>query len=44
VRTHSETKTQRSRRTLGLPVMAAEALRALLDSQLDERLLAGARW
>jgi integrase len=44
VRTHGETKTERSRRTLGLPVMAAEALRALLDSQADERLLAGARW
>jgi integrase len=44
VRTHGETKTERSRRTPGLPVMAAEALRALLDSQADERLLAGARW
>jgi integrase len=44
LRTHGETKAGRSRRTLGLPVMAAEALRALLDSQADERLLAGARW
>ena len=44
VRVHGETKTERSRRTLGLPQMAVEALRALLDSQADERLLAGERW
>jgi integrase len=31
VRVHGETKTQRSRRTLGLPQMAVEALRALLE-------------
>jgi integrase len=44
VRTHGETKTERSRRTLGLPLLAVEALRALLDSQADERLLAAERW
>ena len=44
VRVHGETKTERSRRTLGLPQMAVEALRGLLDSQADERLLAGERW
>ena len=44
VRVHGETKTERSRRTLGLPQMAVEALRALLESQADERLLAGERW
>jgi integrase len=44
VRVHGETKTERSRRTLGLPQMGVEALRALLESQADERLLAGERW
>ena len=44
VRAHGETKTERSRRTLGLPQMAVQALRGLLDSQADERLLAGERW
>ena len=44
VRAHGETKTQRSRRTLGLPQMAVEALRALLESQAHERLLAGEKW
>ena len=44
VRAHGETKTERSRRTLGLPVMAVQALRALLDSQADERLAAGGDW
>jgi integrase len=44
VRVHGETKTERSRRTLGLPQMAVEALRALRQSQADERLLAGERW
>ena len=44
VRVHGETKTERSRRTLGLPQMAGEALRALLESQAHERLLAGERW
>jgi len=44
VRVHGETKTERSRRTLGLPQLAAEGLRALLESQAEERLLAGERW
>ena len=44
VRAHGETKTQRSRRTLGLPQMAVEALRALLESQAHERSLAAERW
>ena len=44
VRLHGETKTERSRRTLGLPQLAADALRALLESQTEERLLADERW
>jgi integrase len=44
VRVHGETKTERSRRTLGLPQMAIEALRALHESQSHERLLAGEQW
>ena len=44
VRERGETKTKRSRRTLGLPQMAAEALGALLESQAHERALAGERW
>jgi len=44
VRAHGETKTQRSRRTLGLPQMAVEALHALLESQAHERALAGEKW
>jgi integrase len=44
VRERGETKTKRSRRTLGLPQMAAEALGALWESQVQERALAGERW
>ena len=44
VRVHGETKTERSRRTLGLPVMAVQALRAWSDSQADERNAAGEGW
>ena len=44
VRVHGETKTERSRRTLGLPAAAVPALRAWSDSQADERLLADDRW
>ena len=44
VRVHGETKTERSRRTLGLPQMAVEALGALLESQAHERAMAGERW
>src|SRR6266487_3382740 len=43
-RVHGETKTERSRRTLGLPHMAVEALRALLESQAHERAQVGERW
>ena len=44
VRLHGETKTERSRRTLALPRLAVEALRALQESQAHERALAGERW
>jgi integrase len=44
VRAQGETKTERSRRTLALPRMAVEALRALQGSQDRERALAGGRW
>ena len=44
VRVHGETKTERSRRTLGLPQLAVEALNALLASRLHERALARERW
>jgi len=44
VRAHGDTKTERSRRTLGLPAVAAQTLRAWADSQTDERLTAGDDW
>ena len=44
VRTHGDTKTKRSRRTLKLPQMAVEALRAQLERQVEARLLAGILW
>ena len=44
VRVHGETKTERSRRTLGLPAVVVQALRAWSGSQADERLAAGGRW
>ncbi len=44
VRTHGDTKTERSRRTLGLPAAAVQALRAWSASQADERLAAGDDW
>jgi hypothetical protein len=44
VRVHGETKTERSRRTLGLPAVAAQALRAWTASQAGERLAAGDNW
>jgi integrase len=44
VRVHGETKTERSRRTLGLPQVAAQALRAWSRSQAGERLAAGDDW
>ena len=44
VRAHGETKTERSRRTLGLPAVAVQALRAWSGSQAGERLAAGDSW
>ena len=44
VRAHGETKTERSRRTLGLPAAAVQALRAWSGSQAGERLAAGEGW
>jgi integrase len=44
VRAHSDTKTERSRRTLGLPAAAVHTLRDWADSQADERLAAGDDW
>ena len=44
VRGHGDTKTERSRRTLGLPVTAVQALRAWSGSQADERHAAGDDW
>ena len=44
VRVHGDTKTEKSRRTLGLPEMAVDALRAHKKRQAEERLAAGAEW
>jgi integrase len=44
VRVHGETKTERSRRTLGLPAVAVQALRAWAGSQAGERLAARDGW
>jgi integrase len=44
VRAHGDTKTEKSRRTLGLPEMAAGALRAHNKRQTAERLAAAAEW
>ena len=44
VRAHGDTKTERSRRTLGLPATAVQALRAWSASQADEQLAAGQGW
>src|SRR6185437_5316806 len=44
VRVHGETKTERSRRTLGLPAAAVQALRAWSASQAEEQLAAGQSW
>ena len=41
---HGETKTERSRRTLGLPQLAVEALCALRQAQDGERLAAEQGW
>jgi integrase len=44
VRVHGDTKTERSRRTLGLPSAAVQALRAWTASRADEQLTAGDDW
>jgi integrase len=44
VRVHGDTKTERSRRTLGLPAAAVQALCAWSGSQAGERLAAGDGW
>src|SRR5215469_4946307 len=44
VRSHGDTKTEKSRRTLGLPEMAVDALRAHRERQEEERLDAGGQW
>lgn len=44
VRRHGDTKTQKSRRTLGLPAHVVDALVAHRNSQHDARILAGAAW
>ena len=44
VRAHGDTKTEKSRRTLGLPQMAADALRVHKKRQAEERLATGAQW
>jgi len=44
VRSHGDTKTEKSRRILGLPQMAVDALRAHKDQQIREQLAAGAQW
>jgi integrase len=44
VRSHGDTKTEKSRRTLGLPHMAVDALRAHKERQAQERVAAGGQW
>ena len=44
VRSHGDTKTEKSRRTLALPQMAVSALQAHKDQQADDRNAAGTRW
>ena len=44
VRSNGDTKTEKSRRTLGLPQMAVEALQAHKKRQVEERLAAGGQW
>ena len=44
VRAHGDTKTNRSRRTLRIPQIAVEALRAQLRRQAEERSRAGELW
>jgi integrase len=44
VRDNGDTETEKSRRTLGLPQLAVDALREHRRRQEEERLLAGALW
>ena len=44
VRAHGDTKTEKSRRTLGLPQVAVDALCAHKKQQTKERLAAGGQW
>jgi integrase len=44
VRSHGDVKTQKSRRTLRLPVAVVDALKAHKLKQMEDRLLAGALW
>jgi integrase len=44
VRSHGDVKTQKSRRTLRLPVAVVDALEAHMVKQMEARLLAGTLW
>ena len=44
VRAHGDTKTERSRRTLGLPQMAVDALQVHKKRQMEECLAAASEW
>jgi integrase len=44
VRLYGDTKTEKSRRTLGLPQMAVDALRAHKERQAEEQRAAGGQW
>jgi integrase len=44
VRSHGDTKTEKSRRTLALPQMAVDALQVQKERQAADRHAAGARW
>jgi integrase len=44
VRSHGDVKTQKSRRTLRLPMAAVQALKVHKVKQAEDRLLAGALW
>jgi integrase len=44
VRANEDMKTEKSRRTLGLPQMAVDALLAHKERQAEERLASGAQW
>jgi integrase len=44
VRSHGDTKTEKSRRTLALPRMAVDALQVHKERQAKDRFAAGTRW